>query len=69
MRSSREVEGGNIDVWKLQHWIWNESIPTAVSTESVEPNGTGYDLLYIVEIQKQIHDEYKNKMKKLKIQK
>lgn len=34
-----------------------------------ELNGTGYDLLYIVEIQKQIHDEYKNKMKKLKIQK
>ena len=34
-----------------------------------ELNGTGYDVLYIVEIQKQIHDEYKNKMKKLKIQK
>ena len=40
MRSRREVEGGNIDVWKLQYRIWNESIPTAVSTESVEPNGT-----------------------------
>ena len=34
-----------------------------------ELNGTGYDLLYIVEIQKQIHDEYKDKMWKLKVQK
>ena len=34
-----------------------------------ELNGTGYDLLYIVEIQKQIHDEYKDKMRKLKAQK
>ena len=33
-----------------------------------ELNGTGYDLLYIVEIQKQIHDEYKDKMRKLKVQ-
>lgn len=32
-----------------------------------ELNGTGYDLLYIVEIQKQIHDEYKDKMRKLKV--
>lgn len=34
-----------------------------------ELNGVGYDLLYIVEIQKRIHDENKEKMKKLKIQK
>lgn len=33
-----------------------------------ELNGTGYDLLYIVEIQKQIHVEYKDKMRKLKVQ-
>ena len=34
-----------------------------------ELNGTGYDVLYIVEIQKKIHEEYKEKMKKLKVQK
>lgn len=34
-----------------------------------ELNGTGYDVLYIMELQKRTHDEYKDKMKKLKIQK
>lgn len=34
-----------------------------------ELNNVGYDVLYITEIQKRIHDEYKCKMKKLKIQK
>lgn len=34
-----------------------------------ELNGTGYDVLYIVEIQNKIHEEYKEKMKKLKVQK
>lgn len=33
-----------------------------------ELNGTGYDVLYIVEIQKRIHDDCKTQMKKLKIQ-
>lgn len=34
-----------------------------------ELNDVGYDVLYIMEIQKPIHNEYKNKMKKLKVQK
>lgn len=34
-----------------------------------ELNEVGYDVLYIMEVQKRIHEEYKNKMKKLKVQK
>lgn len=30
---------------------------------------SSYDVLYIMEIQKKIHEEYKEKMKKLKVQK
>lgn len=34
-----------------------------------ELNGVGYDAVYIMEIQKRIHDDYKHKMKKMKVQK
>lgn len=34
-----------------------------------ELNGVGYDVLYIMEIQKCIHNEYKKKLKKLRVQK
>lgn len=34
-----------------------------------ELNDVGYDTVYIMEIQKRIHNEYKNKMRKLRVQK